>query len=119
MIFYDKKRIIYLLLISGIGFLLFIYIAIPLMYEWYARKTYPFSHLSINQTTDTIRVFAPWDWSGKIIQTIDYNKKKIIFTLTWSNDEIKPFYNFPLNGLIGYEMCYENKYGEHCFGKTK
>lgn len=120
MIFYDKKRTLYALLISVIVVALFIFAGIPLMYEWYHRKIYPFFILSVSQQNDLMKVSADGEIiSWAIIQQVDHNKKKIIFTITWSNNELKLINEFPINGNIGYDMCYENQYGQYCFGETK
>lgn len=120
MIIYDKKRTVYALITGVIVILLFIFVWIPMMYEWQQRKNDPFNHLSIYQENNTIKVFSPaWTLSWEIVQIVDKNMQKIIFTLTWSNEEIKSINEFPVNWLIGYDMCYKNKYGEYCFWKTK
>ncbi len=119
MIFYDKKRTIYALCIGIIVIALFFFAGIPLMFLWQKIKIDPFYHFDIEQIQNNIHIFSPWEWSGTFIQTIDQSKKKIIFTLTGSTQEIKSSYNFPINWLIGYDMCYENEYAQTCFWKTK
>lgn len=120
MIFYDKKRTLYALLISVIVILLFVFIGIPLMYKW-NRKIDQFDNLKIQQVSDTIKVsFLPtWTISWTIVQQVNIKQESVIFSFTWSNDALKSSYIFSLNWLVGYEMCYENGLDLYCFWKTK
>lgn len=120
MIFFDKKRTLYALIIWFTVILLFIFMGIPIIYEWHNKKISPFFILSVTQQDNLVHVFADGEiLSWSIVQQIDYNNKKINFSFENTNNKIKSSYEFPLNWLIGYEMCYQNKYWEYCFWKTK
>ncbi len=123
MITYNKKRTMYVLLASGIIIALFFFVAIPLAYEWHYRKIYPYDNLRIYQNDTFIEVSAFSAFTNKIpiIQDINHKDKKIIFWLMewWLEESSGIQTKLPLDWLVGYEMCYQNKYWEYCFWKTK
>lgn len=114
------KKFVAFIILAPIVFFWSILAFYILSYKWYHSKIYPYDDLDIAQNTSSIVIGWLIGWfSWNIIQTIDKNKKKIIFTLTGSTEEIKSNYEFPVNWNIGYEMCYKNQYGQYCFGETK
>lgn len=123
MIFYDKKRTIYALLVSAVVVALFFSVGIPLMYEWYHNKFYPYDSLRIYQSDkDHIKISALAVFTDDYpdMYKVDNQEKKIIFKLLeWNNSSWTMEKSFPINWNVGYKMCYENQYGQYCFGTTK